>query len=132
MTSLSKKQVNVIVAVAAVVIFGLWELVIVPSNQKGDVYEGTIVETYKKRKWWRLMDDPMDTARYRNFYYFWRVETADGEEISAEVPWFKWKKGESGDPVKKIKGERWPVINTEEAAAARKDKHKALDMIFGD
>lgn len=131
MTNLSKKQVNLIVAVAAFLLFGIWDFVIVPARQKSRVYTGNITETYKKRKWWKGANDPFGGSRYRNYTYYWRIECDDGDEISAEVPFYQWKDGKDGLPVKKIKGHRWPQINTREAVRTREDTQKALDFVFG-
>ncbi|HPQ40214.1 MAG TPA: hypothetical protein PLV45_07545 [bacterium] len=131
MASVSKKQINLIVAVVAVVIFGTWDFFIVPARQKSQVYRGTIAETYKKRKWWRGADDPFGGSKYRNYTYYWRIECDHGDDVAAEVPFHQWKDGEEGLPVKKVKGQRWPLIDTREAAEARQDRQKALDFVFG-
>ena len=131
MIDLNKKQINIVVAIVAVFVFGIWDFYIVPSRQKGQEYTGTITETHKSRKWFRGRGSRMTGNQYRNFTYYWRIKTDDGDTIDAEVPFHSWNRGKAGTPVKKMKGYRWPVVNTREAEEARKNKKKALDMVFG-
>ena len=131
MIDLNKKQLNIVVAIVAVFVFGIWDFYIVPSRQKKQEYKGVITETHKSRKWFRGRRNRMTSAGHRNYKYYWRIKTDDGDTIDAEVLFTQWKKGKEGMPVKKMKGIRWPIINTREAFEKMQDDQRALDMVFG-
>ncbi len=125
------RPIQVALIIGAILIVSVWELGIVPAMEKGKTYTGDIVDLSKHRKWWKGFKKPMSSSGYRYYNYTWVIACDNGDEIEVEIPHFKWKKGEAGLPVKKVKGQRYPVVDTQAAEAQRHDSKKALDMVFG-
>jgi len=92
---------------------------------KREVYEGTILQTYKQRDWLRgFRKHTRSTHRY--YDYYWQIRCPDGAVRNVEVTYGQWSSGKAGDPVKKAAGQRWPYIDTPEAARAREVRDEAV------
>ena len=99
------------------------------SRQRAQSWSGQIVERHRSRNWLRGFKEPLDRAEYRYYTHYWTVERRiDGAVFDVETPYGLWRRGNVGDPVEKIQGERWPTIDTEE----ERSRQQAVDQLFGE
>jgi hypothetical protein len=91
-------------------------------------YEGTITNTFKKLDWMRFFRKRRtDTLQSRKQYnYYWVVEHPDGSERTVEVYRTLWEAGTTGTPVRKYRGGRYPIIDTEEGQRNRALKDQTI------
>ncbi|HEO70453.1 MAG TPA: hypothetical protein ENN80_04265 [Candidatus Hydrogenedentes bacterium] len=120
------KALGAITVVGALAAFVGWEFVVKANIEKGRAYRGVIEETYRKRAWLRSRRTQGFT-RQPSYDYYWKVRCDDGEVRNIELPHGRWNEGQVGDPVVKVKGERWPYVDTEEAAELRALRREVLD-----
>jgi hypothetical protein len=128
---LGRRSIGALIAVAVVGTVLVWEFGIKAHRAKSEAWEGVITDTYRTRRWWRGFRR-WDKPAYRYYNYYWVVETDNGLSLPVEVPWHLWKQGESGNPVRKIRGERWPRLATPQAERDREVKQQVLDTILSD
>ncbi len=126
---LGRRSIGALVVVAVVGAVLIWEFGIKAGQAKSTAWKGVITETYKTRRWWRGFRKLNEQA-YRYYAYYWMIETNDGLSLSVRVPWHLWKQGKNGNPVQKIKGERWPRLATPQAERARDVKQQLLNTIL--
>jgi hypothetical protein len=107
--------VSVVVVLAIAVV--LWTIFLGNPLDWVASYEGTVVDAYRDF-------NPAQAAggaaadEYKQYEYYWRIETTDGEEKVVEVPVRRWGAVEQGRQVVKTFGTRWPrVIPDEEDEA---------------
>ncbi|MDP8257718.1 MAG: hypothetical protein P9M14_18380 [Candidatus Alcyoniella australis] len=98
-----KRKISLIVLVASVLVFGGWGFVISPAIDKGQVYEGTVVEKVTKSKWGHWFDQ---SNQYKRRYLV--IQTQQGKRVHARVPQHVYRDFEVGDAAIKVKGERYP------------------------
>jgi hypothetical protein len=97
---------------------------------KKKTWEGTVTEVHRVRRWWRGPQKPLEASSYRYYTHYWKVETAAGQTIDAEVPSTLWREAAVGDAVRKRFGQRWPELATAKAEKQREEKDRALDALL--
>ncbi len=121
-------------AILALLILGAvlgLKFAIMASIAERQAWEGKITDTYKKRDWLRGLKKWRDMRREYLYYdYYWEVKCADGQTRQVEVPHHSWGKADVGDPVRKVRGERWPRLETTEAEQEREMKQRVLRSLF--
>ena len=114
--------------ILAIVVFAGYEFGYKAARARNQEYEGQIAQKIRKRLWWKGFKRPLEGGQYRYYDHFWQVQCDDGAAIEVEVSHALWNRSNIGDPVRKIRGDRWPFIDTPEAAQHR----QMSDQIIGD
>lgn len=99
------------------------------AKAKNEQWQGTLVHSYRKRIWWKGIMGPMETRPYLFYNYYWRVQREDGSQLDARVPHVLWQKAQEGDPIRKIQGQRWPLIDTAQAEQERQITGEIVDQL---
>ncbi|MFW6059283.1 MAG: hypothetical protein ACODAQ_03830 [Phycisphaeraceae bacterium] len=126
MLNVNNKAARIGIVVLGLAGFAIYEFGIKAPQQRAQVYEGTVVEVYRDRDEMRGVKKPGE-PEYRYYTHYWKIETAEGETMDVEVPHGQWRRAEADDPVKKVEGERYPMLMTEDAIEGR----KAMEHVFG-
>lgn len=100
-----------VISIAVLIVYLIWDFGIRPSRQLYLECTGVITSTYKSRSWIRpnegvLTGDP----DYRN-RFFWRIKTDTGKTVNLEVNRKKWSRGQPGMRITKRKGHREPILS---------------------
>ena len=94
-------------------------------------WHGVLVEKDRSYDWWRAISQFSDnsTRRRHNYTYYWVIEKPDGSELQVTVP-----RGAHdvplGSPIRKRKGERYPIVDTPEAEQRRQERDEAVQMLW--
>ena len=120
---------RIVVTIGAIGVFLRWEFGIKAPLAKRQAWEGTLVETQQSRRWWKGLKHSFD-SEHEYYNYYWVVKCTDGKTRTAEVPWGFSTIVKPGDPILKVKGKRWPELNTLQAIRDREIKQEVLDTVF--
>lgn len=127
MLNINNSAVRVGIIVVALGGFLVYEFGIKAPRQRARVYEGTVVEVYRDRDETKGIKQPGEPG-YRYYTHYWKIETNGGKTLDVEVPHGMWRRAEADDPVKKVEGERYPMLMTEKAA----DRRKTMEHLFSE
>ncbi len=126
---MENKPALTLLTVAAAAVIAAWIFFIEPAIHRSREYEGRITETSQSRRWGRTeyayRHNPSD------YNHYWHIERDDGILIKVSVQYRLWKEGEAGLRVKKVRGEKWPVIDTPEYREMQEERGQIREMIFG-
>lgn len=129
MSNGSRKTLSIGLVVLMALAGLVYEFGIKSAIAKKQEWQGTITELTRKRDWIKGFQKP-GRAEYHYYDHYWIVKCDDGREIEVEVLHTRWGEANIGDPVRKVRGERWPELVSEEAMKVREEKKKALDIMF--
>ncbi|MCC5876357.1 MAG: hypothetical protein JJU11_09095 [Candidatus Sumerlaeia bacterium] len=91
-------------------------------------YEGTIVELDRSLRWDRIFDETRpDRVRYRHYAV---IEEPDGNQRRVRITYYTHARAEIGDPLLKVRGERFGRLMSQEAIDARETSAEAMGMIY--
>ncbi|MFO7976532.1 MAG: hypothetical protein R6V12_18075 [Candidatus Hydrogenedentota bacterium] len=125
---MKKQLLSAATIILAIVLFVGYEFGYKATRAKNQEWEGQIAQKTRKRLWRKGFKKPLEGAQHRYYDHFWNVQCKDGTSIEIEVPYTLWNRSNVGDPVRKIKGDRWPFIDTPEATEQR----RLSDQVIGD
>jgi len=116
--------------ILAVLLYTGYEFGYKAARARDQEWQGTIAEKSRQRIWWKGFKKPLEGNQYRYYDYFWNVRCDDESVVEVEVLYGLWNRSKVGDPVRKSKGERWPVIDTPEAEKNRELTDEILKNVF--
>jgi len=122
------KPARAVAVVLAIGIFVAWEFGVKSTLAKRQAWEGKVTNVYRQREWLRGFRKP-GKAEYLYYDHYWTVACTDGESRAVEVPHTLWQRATVGTPLRKVEGERYPVIDTPEAASRREMNERVLNTL---
>jgi len=105
--------------------FALWEFGIKGPRMEAEAYSGTVVEKSRSRNWWRGLRQPGEPA-YRYYTYSLTLRLESGGTREVKVPHSLYTRANPGDAIRKLKGERWPKLDT----AAAREGWQMIDSVW--
>ena len=109
MKTLARRSWLPLAVIVGLVGYAAWKYVAKPALARRDSYEGTIMEKYDKAH-----------GQYARYSYHWKVKCTDGKVRSVDVPRSLWIMSHLNEPVRKVRGERWPRLPRVDESPGRK------------